>query len=330
MQLEVMDHEGEALSPSAAVILILQKLREKDKNTGLGLIRVDSPQKDRGRGAGDMLRDLLRGDDQVILLETGVLIALVKVPPENIPLIAQRLIPLFRAKGYERGSLAMWVPEWETEAIFEWIQKRPNQHPQSGWNLHPETWPFKPEVLSPGPSVDPLTGVLKSDRVPRALRRMMAVYRRIGETASLIRLDIDQLDSYNRSYGEETGDLVLKTVADLLMDNCRENDLIGRMQEDEFVIAIHGNHEDVMKAVRRMSAKVKNHTLNHEEKQIRFSISCGLSSMPEDGRNPMLLLERAGWAMQEAKKRGRGTSMAFHPDMIPSSLPAEEPGPDSF
>lgn len=320
MQLIAMDHAEEALSPSEAVVLILQSLREKPDDQEIGLLRFERVKKEGAMLFRKSLKGLLRKDDQLLALQSGVVIALVKCPLDNLPLVSKRLLPHLQQLTHSAGSIAMWCPEIETQAIFEWIQKGANRSPQAGWEVYPERWETEASGSAQSPSVDPLTGVLKSERVSRALRRMLAVQRRVGQPATLIRLDIDQLDSYNNAHGKEAGDQVLKHAARLLMDNCRETDLIGRLQEDEFVIAMQGDAPSILEAVQRMSDLIKKTMLSVGEEQVRFSLGSGLASMPKDGRNPMQLLQKAGWAMDEAKKRGRGVCVAYQPGLEPSSV----------
>ncbi|MBP1745916.1 MAG: hypothetical protein H6Q54_531, partial [Deltaproteobacteria bacterium] len=85
---------------------------------------------------------------------------------------------------------------------------------------------------------DPLTGLpnrtLFNDRLNMAIARA----QRGGKQIAVMMLDIDKFKSINDKYGHETGDKVLKTVADRLGNALRKSDTIARMGGDEFLIIV--------------------------------------------------------------------------------------------
>ena len=320
MQLVAEDKADGLLSATEAVFLILGELRLHLKQGQMGLVRVAVSPSIPESNFKEFLRLHVRKDDLIFQLEGGAFLILVQCPNENLPAVRDRLHQLMIKEGYHAGHLGIMVPEFDAQDIFNWIEGKTLEVSPLDWSLYPEEWPFQPDALPPTMSVDILTGVLKTDRVPRALRRKLAHLRRSGRRISLVRVDVDELAAYNRAHGRGTGDLILKTVAGLLMENCRESDLIGRLEEDAFVLAMEGEADDILGSLWRMSNLIKNTPLRMGENDIHFSAGFGLASMPSDGRNPQVLMANAECAMQEAKKRGRGVCVAFHASMkIPRS-----------
>lgn len=315
MQLQAADHAEGELSVTEAVLLILAELRRHRKQGQMGLIRVSVSPEPPGKDLKDFLRQHLRKDDFIFRLDRSRCVILAPCPNENLPALRGRLHQLLMQEGYQTGHLGMTVPELNVQTLCDWIVDEAQEAPPGSWLLYPEEWPYQAEEVTPSVSMDGLTGVLKADRVPRALRRKLASFRRSGRKISLVSVDVDQLASYNQSHGREIGDLILKTVADHLMENCRETDLIGRLEDDAFVLAIEGEADDVLSALRRMSELIKQTPLRIGENEIRFSAGFGLASMPADGRNPIQLMTNAKLAMEEAKKRGRGVCVAFQASM---------------
>ncbi|MEX2606647.1 MAG: GGDEF domain-containing protein, partial [Kiritimatiellia bacterium] len=333
MQLEVEEEASTRMSPSGAALLVLEAVREKP----VGALRIQTDAPERAQEIRYLLRDHLRETDQVRLLQSGIHLVLVDCPENALPKVAFRVVAILKSAGLARGTLSMAMPELNTESIFTWIQRgetvAPNGNQKGGWTVLPENWPAdEKEIVEAGPSVDPLTGVLRPDRVSRAVRRLLATHRRMGTEMSLIRVDVDQLGEMNRNLGREAGDRVLKAVADVLMASCRESDLIGRVEEDEFVLCLPAASEQSVRAARRMSEQLKEALLQAGEKQIRFSAGFGIATMPGDGRNPKMLFDRAGWALLEAKKKGRGLCVAFSPGMEPAAHEegADVGSPESF
>lgn len=333
MQLDVQEEASARMSPSGATLLVLEALRTSP--VGLLHIRTDAPE--RMEEIRDVLTRHLRETDQVRLLQTGIHLVVVDCPEAALPRVASRLAAILKSTGLTKGTVSMAMPELDTESVFNWIQRgnteTPTRDQKGGWVVMPEEWPGEEEATGEaGPSVDPLTGVLRPDRVSRAVRRLLATHRRLGTELSLIRVDVDQLGDLNHHLGREAGDRVLKAVADSLMASCRETDLIGRVDEDEFVLCLPATSEQCVLAARRMSDRLKEAGLQVGDKHIHFSAGFGTATMPADGRNPKMLFDRAGWAMREAKKKGRGLCLAFTPGMEPSTREegSDTASPESF
>lgn len=62
--------------------------------------------------------------------------------------------------------------------------------------------------------------------------------RRVSTPLSLIALDIDNFKIINDTFGIETGDEVLRVVAQAIREKSRPDDCIGRWMGDEFVILL--------------------------------------------------------------------------------------------
>jgi diguanylate cyclase (GGDEF)-like protein/PAS domain S-box-containing protein len=86
-------------------------------------------------------------------------------------------------------------------------------------------------------STDPLTGLLNRAsfraRIDEALGRT-------GQPATLALLDLDHFKSVNDRFGHATGDTALLLLADLLRDNLRAEDSVGRVGGEEFAILFAG------------------------------------------------------------------------------------------
>jgi diguanylate cyclase (GGDEF)-like protein len=85
---------------------------------------------------------------------------------------------------------------------------------------------------------DPLTGLYNrrymEETLYRELRRAM---RRRG-TLAVIMLDTDDFKSINDTLGHPAGDAVLRTVASLLQESIRDEDIASRYGGDEFILIL--------------------------------------------------------------------------------------------
>jgi diguanylate cyclase len=87
---------------------------------------------------------------------------------------------------------------------------------------------------------DPLTGLANR----RALERWLGEHwPRVeqGQPMALVLLDLDHFKRINDTLGNDTGDLVLKEVAQLLKAQCRGSDLAVRYGGEEFLLALAGS-----------------------------------------------------------------------------------------
>jgi diguanylate cyclase (GGDEF)-like protein/PAS domain S-box-containing protein len=86
-------------------------------------------------------------------------------------------------------------------------------------------------------STDPLTGLLNRTSFRQRVDEAIA---RTNQPATLAILDLDYFKRVNDSFGHATGDAALLTLADLLRENLRIEDAVGRIGGEEFAILLAG------------------------------------------------------------------------------------------
>ena len=85
---------------------------------------------------------------------------------------------------------------------------------------------------------DALTPLYNRRAFVRELNRVRTFGDRYGFAASLVYFDLDGFKSINDRLGHAAGDQALKAVADILLSNVREGDVVGRMGGDEFAVVL--------------------------------------------------------------------------------------------
>ena len=149
---------------------------------------------------------------------------------------------------------------------------------------------------------DPLTRVLNartfSDRLGQELRRN----RRYGRPLSLLYLDLDDFKIVNDSHGHQTGDAVLRLVAEAIRGAVRQADIVGRLGGDEFAVLMPETGADVAEAAAGRLAKSLREAF-HGNPSVTASI--GIVSCTDAGAGPDDVLHKADRAMYEAKKLGK-------------------------
>ena len=86
-------------------------------------------------------------------------------------------------------------------------------------------------------STDPLTGLLNRASFRE---RMDEAIARTNQPATFAMIDLDYFKRVNDNFGHATGDAALLTLADLLRENLRPEDSIGRIGGEEFAILFAG------------------------------------------------------------------------------------------
>jgi diguanylate cyclase (GGDEF)-like protein len=125
---------------------------------------------------------------------------------------------------------------------------------------------------------------------------------------SLFIFDLDNFKHYNDTQGHQAGDEVLKITGQLLRETVRPDDVPARYGGEEFVVILPQTPKDgAMIAAERFRERVAAHPYPHRESQPLkvVSLSGGVATFPDDGRNGTDLIQAADAALYRAKKAGR-------------------------
>jgi diguanylate cyclase (GGDEF)-like protein/PAS domain S-box-containing protein len=154
--------------------------------------------------------------------------------------------------------------------------------------------------------------VLLNDRIAHAIKSA----KRSNKQLAVLFLDLDNFKHINDSLGHETGDILLKSVAQRLTSCIRSSDTISRQGGDEFIILLDEgkNGESASSIAEKIQAALTlPHTVNNRELHITTSI--GISIYPLDGQDAETLIKCADTAMYHAKKKGRNNHQFFRSEM---------------
>ncbi len=133
---------------------------------------------------------------------------------------------------------------------------------------------------------------------------------------AIVALDLDHFKDINDSMGHNVGDAILRSVGKKLRASLPETAVVSRVGEDEFAIMMplatdtlnaKDVGERVMGVIRAEPFKVFN-----EEFQVRASV--GVSTFPDDGAEPDVVLKNADIALNRAKEEGRDTIKEYSED----------------
>jgi diguanylate cyclase (GGDEF)-like protein len=98
----------------------------------------------------------------------------------------------------------------------------------------------QPQLAAASDSIDPLTGLYDSHRFHALLEAEVERVRRHGGDVSLLLLDLDDFQHFNRAYGVSEGDRLLVRVGQILLASLRKVDVACRYGGEEFVLILPG------------------------------------------------------------------------------------------
>jgi diguanylate cyclase (GGDEF)-like protein/PAS domain S-box-containing protein len=146
------------------------------------------------------------------------------------------------------------------------------------------------------------------------LNQLIIRSRRASTSFAVLFMDIDHFKEVNDSLGHESGDLLLRGVAQRLTKSVRQSDTVARIGGDEFVIILETAHQvsDAETAALKVQrALAKPFSLDGHD--VTASVSIGISFYPENGQDTETLLRAADYAMYMAKREGGNRHLSCIP-----------------
>jgi diguanylate cyclase (GGDEF)-like protein/putative nucleotidyltransferase with HDIG domain len=148
---------------------------------------------------------------------------------------------------------------------------------------------------------DYMTGLANARSLFVRLDGELSRCQRNGEPLAVLVCDLDGFKQINDHYGHLEGNRVLRYVAQVLRDNCREYDYVARMGGDEFVILLPGTDRAALQNRVQQLARIAGDAGRLVGADF-LSMSIGQAFFPEDGQDAEQLLSEADRRMYKAKQ----------------------------
>ncbi|HZE93161.1 MAG TPA: GGDEF domain-containing protein [Gemmatimonadales bacterium] len=149
---------------------------------------------------------------------------------------------------------------------------------------------------------DQLTNVLNARAFAERLTQELDRNRRYPRPLALMYMDLDNFKVINDTHGHQTGDAVLRLVADAMRSSVRQADVVGRLGGDEFAVLMPETDAQLADAAaKRLVASLRNVFKGTPN----VTASIGVVSCTATDASTDDLLRRADQAMYDAKKMGK-------------------------
>ncbi|PIC70496.1 PAS domain S-box protein [Sporosarcina sp. P16b] len=158
---------------------------------------------------------------------------------------------------------------------------------------------------------DHLTGLPNRRLLKQTVEDLIETRVNNQDPFALLYMDLDRFKNINDSMGHYVGDQLLKAVSRRLQTLVRQNDLVGRLSGDEFLILCSSMTKQgaQMVAQRIVDEVSKSFLIDYLE--IFIAPSIGISMFPDDGAEYDTLIRNADSAMYLAKQSGKSTYQFF-------------------
>ncbi|MCK9285521.1 MAG: diguanylate cyclase [Rhodocyclaceae bacterium] len=153
---------------------------------------------------------------------------------------------------------------------------------------------------------DPLTALPNRSAFLDRLSQSIALAQRQGKRLALLFLDLDGFKPVNDDHGHETGDQLLRLVAQRLQELVRKSDMVARFGGDEFVILLTDiGDPDAAGIIAQKCVAALSQPMQIGKLKFQVGASIGIALFPDHADNADSLLAHADAAMYDAKHAGR-------------------------
>jgi diguanylate cyclase (GGDEF)-like protein len=179
--------------------------------------------------------------------------------------------------------ITLWIMAWKI--LQHYIQTLENEK--------------KLELMS---LTDQLTGLYNRHKLHQVFTSEINRSNRFEEIFGIILLDLDLFKNVNDNYGHDVGDLVLKEISQILKDNIRISDTLGRWGGEEFLIILPQiDLEGAVVLAQKLRKEIENHQFSIVGK---MTASFGIAYYRK-GDDENSIIKRADEALYKAKEMGR-------------------------
>lgn len=164
---------------------------------------------------------------------------------------------------------------------------------------------------------DELTGLGNYAHFQELLALQSEQVKRYGQAVGLIMLDLDDFKSINDNLGHPQGDAVVREVAQLLRENCRDADSPARYGGDELAVILpHTPLEGAFAIGERVRLAIERHRIPRLDGRGFLQITASVGVAASTTGDTEALISEADRALYLAKRKGKNKTAKGQPDRV--------------
>ncbi|RLC45133.1 MAG: hypothetical protein DRH57_08630, partial [Candidatus Cloacimonadota bacterium] len=168
---------------------------------------------------------------------------------------------------------------------------------------------------------DALTSIGNRYYLNEQLELLITDMDRRKQSFFLLFIDIDNFKSVNDSLGHHIGDEVLISVANIIKDELREDDIVARIGGDEFIVLVNTvNTDEKLERLIDIISRNINQKIIIDDVHMHTTVSIGIAKYPGDGTTLETLLQRGDIALFKSKELGKNKHVYFNTSMLDEAL----------
>ena len=149
---------------------------------------------------------------------------------------------------------------------------------------------------------DKLTGLYNRNRFDEIYEKEIKRAKRYENDLSMILFDVDNFKQINDNYGHQTGDEVLKEIAEITLNSVREQDISVRWGGEEFLVLLpQTNLLGAVTAANKIRSSIEKNPISSHS--LNITASFGVSQLLED--DELDFISKTDKLLYEAKKTGK-------------------------
>lgn len=134
---------------------------------------------------------------------------------------------------------------------------------------------------------------------------------------AILMIDIDYFKMVNDTYGHDSGDIVIKSLAEILQQSIRKADLAIRYGGEEFLVLLYNTTpEGAIQVAEKIRTRFNEKKFQFGNDTIEKTLSIGIAHFPTQADSIWKVIKFADLALYEGKHAGRNRVIEFEDRMF--------------
>jgi diguanylate cyclase (GGDEF)-like protein len=173
------------------------------------------------------------------------------------------------------------------------------------------------QVLERSARTDSLTGLYNRKYLEESIEQIVQQSKRTKISYGVLMVDIDYFKMVNDTYGHDVGDEAIRIIANTLVENTRDSDIVIRYGGEEFVVLLYNcDSQYVIKVAQNIREAFSKRKINAGSTNFSKTISIGASIFPDTAESFWQCIKYADMALYHAKETGRNKVVLFDKSLL--------------